>query len=335
LHDRIVTAIRPEKGSVVFKYSATRGRVPLAGAILVSVALAVSACSASGTTAAPGNTSSGAATGTGSDPLLAKAPVATKDLIIPASTMAAIQKRGKLIVAEALDAPLLSQQDPTNPNSVTGFDAELAKMLAIYILGKPSVEIVPPATETREAMLANGTVDVVFNTYTITPQRATQVDFAGPYFTSGLAVAVKSDNKTITGIADLGGKTVIVGANTPAVTAVPAKQPTATLVSFATDPEAVQALIQGRGEAYVQDYTLLASDAASEKQIKVVGQPFTSEPYGIGLKLGDSAFKDFINTWLTSIEKSGLWGQAWKTTLGTVVESSTPTPPAIGSVPGS
>jgi glutamate transport system substrate-binding protein len=318
----------------MFKKPATRGRVPLFGAVLVSVALAVSACSG-GTTALPGDAASGAVTGTGSDALLAKAPVAAKDLIIPASTMETIKKRGKLIVAEALDAPLLSQQDPTHPDSVTGFDAELAKMLAVYILGKPSVQIVPPASETREAMLANGTVDVVFNTYTITPERAKQVSFAGPYFMSGLAVAVKSDNTTIKGISDLGGKRVIVGANTPAVTAVPEEQPTATLVSFATDPQAVQALIQGRGDAYVQDYALLASDAASEKKIKVVGQPFTSEPYGIGLKLGDAKFKDFINTWLKSIQDSGLWGQAWKTTLGTVVDSAIPTPPAIGSVPGS
>ncbi|TAM70422.1 MAG: glutamate ABC transporter substrate-binding protein [Microbacteriaceae bacterium] len=317
----------------MFKNPTIRRRVPMIGALVVSVALAVTGCSG-GAASVPGS-SPGGATGTGGDALLSKAPVAASSLIIPDSTMATIKKRGKLIVAEALDAPLLSQQDPTDPSKVTGFDAELAKMLAIYILGKPSVEIVPPASETREAMLANGTVDVVFNTYTITTQRAEQVDFAGPYFTSGLAVAVKSDNTTIKSIKDLGGKTVIVGANTPAVTEVPKQQPTATLVSFGTDPEAVQALVQGRGEAYVQDYTLLASDAASDNKIKVVGQPFTSEPYGIGLKHGDSAFKKFINTWLTSIQEKGLWGQAWKTTLGTVVDSSIPTPPAIGSVPGS
>jgi glutamate transport system substrate-binding protein len=113
------------------------------------------------------------------------------------------------------------------------------------------------------------------------------------------------------------------------------KQPTATLVPFATTPQGVQALIQGRGEAYVQDYVLLASSSSSNKAIKIVGQPFTSEPYGIGLKHGDSKFKDFVNTWLTTIQAKGLWGQVWKTTLGTVTDSPIPTPPAIGSVPGS
>ncbi|WP_223693209.1 glutamate ABC transporter substrate-binding protein [Leifsonia poae] len=308
-----------------------RKKAMAAGMMLAAVTLAVTACSSN--TALPGSGSSAGSTNAAS--VFADAPVAKADLILPNSTMEAIKKRGKLIVAEALDAPLLSQQDPTNPDQVTGFDADLAKLLAIYILGKPNVEIVPPASETREAMLQNGTVDVVFNTYTITPERATQIDFAGPYFESGLAVAVKSDNDKIKSIKDLAGKNVIVGANTPAVTEVPKQVPTAKITAFATDPAAVQALIQGRGDAYVQDYTLLASDAASEKQIKVVGEPFTKEPYGIGLKHGDSDFKSFINTWLKTIQKDGQWGKAWKTTLGTVTDSAIPTPPAIGSVPGS
>ena len=312
-----------------------RSKLPAAGALVAALALTLGACSSgSGSSAVPQD-DAGSGAGAESSAVFADAPVADDDLILPGSTMEAIRERGTLVVAEALDAPLLSQQDPTNPDSVTGFDADLAKLLAIYILGEPNVEIVPPASETREALLANGTVDVVFNTYTITEERAEQVSFAGPYFSSGLAVAVKSDNDDIKGIEDLGGKTVIVGANTPAVTAVPEEQPTATLVDFATDPQAVQALIQGRGDAYVQDYTLLASNAAANDQIKVVGQPFTTEPYGIGLKHGDTDFKEFINEWLLKIQEGGQWGAAWKASLGTVVESDIPTPPAIGSVPGS
>ena len=307
-----------------------RRKSAVAGVLLAAVTLAVTACS--GNTALPGSDASSTASG---DSVLAGAPVAKADLILSGSTMEKIKKRGKLIVAEALDAPLLSQQDPTDPSKVNGFDAELAKLLAIYIIGKPNVEIVPPASETREAMLQNDTVDVVFNTYTITEERAKQVAFAGPYFESGLAVAVKSDNKDIKSEKDLDGKNVIVGANTPAVTEVPKIAPKATVTAFGTDPAAVQALIQGRGDAYVQDYTLLASDAASEKQIKVVGQPFTKEPYGIGLKHGDDDFKKFVNEWLKTIQKDGQWGKAWKTTLGTVTDSDVPTPPEIGSVPGS
>jgi glutamate transport system substrate-binding protein len=310
-----------------------RGLVLLASAATV---VALSACSSgAGSSAVPGADPTASAAASSLDSVYANAPVAEAAALIPGSTMEKIKQRGKLIVAEALDAPLLSQQDPTNPDDVEGFDADLAKMLAIYILGEPNVEIVPPASETREALLANGTVDVVFNTYTITEERAKQVDFAGPYLESGLAVAVKSDNTDISGIDDLGGKTVIVGANTPAVTAVPEEQPTATIVSFATDPQALQALTQGRGDAYVQDFTLLASHAIDDKSIKVVGQPFTTEAYGIGLKKDDSEFKSFVNDWLLKIQADGSWAKIWDATLGSAVESSAPTPPAIGSVPGS
>lgn len=267
--------------------------------------------------------------------LLTGAPIADAAAIPPGSTMERIKKRGKLIVAEALDAPLLSQQNPTNPDEVTGFDADLAKLLAVYILGKPEVEIVPPATETREALLANGTVDVVFNTYTITPERSEQVTFAGPYFLSGLAVAVKTGTTGIKGIDDLAGKKVIVGANTPAVTEVPKRQPTAAVISFGTDPQAVTALLQGRGDAYVQDLTLLASNAKANPRLTVVGNPFTTEPYGIGLKHGDTDFKQFVNDWLKKIQDNGQWAAAWRNSLGTVVDADPPTPPAIGSVPGS
>jgi glutamate transport system substrate-binding protein len=304
-----------------------------AAAVLVGLALTATACSSSSSGGATGVPAGNPSASASANDLYSNALVASAADILPNSTMAAIKKRGKLIVGEALDAPLLSQQDPTT-RDVTGFDADLAKLLAIYILGKPSVEIIPPATQTREAMLQNGTVDVVFNTYTITTQRAAEVDFAGPYFDDGLAVAVKSSNTTITGIGSLAGKTVIVGADTPAVTEVPKQQPTSKLTTFGTDPEAVQALTQGRGDAYVQDETLLASDAATNSQIKVVGSTFTSEAYGIGLKHGDATFKDFIDNWLLKTEQNGTWGKVWQATLGTVTHSSVPTPPKIGSVPG-
>jgi glutamate transport system substrate-binding protein len=294
------------------------------------LALVIAGCGSGGESAVPPEGGE-----TTSQDLLADAPVADEAAILPGSTMERIKDRGRLIVAEALDAPLLSQQNPTNPDEVTGFDADLAKLLAVYILGKPEVEIVPPATETREALLANGTVDVVFNTYTITEERAEQVAFAGPYFESGLAVAVKSGTTDIKGIDDLAGKTVIVGANTPAVTEVPKRQPTANVITFGTDPQAVTALLQGRGDAYVQDLTLLASNADANPQLTVVGDPFTTEPYGIGLKHGDDDFKTFVNDWLKKIQDGGQWEQAWQSSLGTVVEADPPTPPAIGSVPGS
>lgn len=312
-----------------------RRRFSLITASMAVAALTVTGCGGGSDTAADSGGNSGGESEANLEAPFAEAPVADDSLILSGSTMEEIREEGTLVVGAALDAPLLSQQDPTNPDDVSGFDITLAKLLATYIIGEPNVEIVPPATETREALLGNGTVDVVFNTYTITDERAEQVSFAGPYYSSGLAVAVRADNEDITGIEDLGGKKVIVGANTPAVTTVPEEQPSAELVTFGSDPQAVQALLQERGDAYVQDIVLLASNAASQPDMKVVGQPFTSEPYGIGLEKGDEEFKEFINTWLETIDEEGLWGEVWQNSLGTVIESDVPEMPEIGSATGS
>ncbi|GAA5187712.1 glutamate ABC transporter substrate-binding protein [Rugosimonospora acidiphila] len=316
--------------------------VPRKSAALAAVAaatvLAVAACGggSGSSSSAAGSTSNSGLGGSGvlAQSVYDSAPVAPASAIPAGSTMAMIKQKGQLTIGAALDAPLLSQQDPTN-GKIEGFDADLAKLLAKYITGTTNVKTVTIGTQTREAMLSSKQVDAVFNTYTITPERASQVAFAGPYMSSGLAVAVKSSDNSIHSVKDLSGKTVIVGANTPAITELPKAAPNSKQVAFGTDPEAVQALTQGRGVAYVQDLTLLASDAKANPAIKVVGQPFTSEPYGIGLNHDDAQFKTFVNNWLKTIESDGIWAKVYQATLGSVVQGPVPTPPAIGSVDGS
>ncbi|MEU6779953.1 glutamate ABC transporter substrate-binding protein [Nonomuraea angiospora] len=297
-------------------------------AVVAVSLLGLAACGESSSPAVPGAPSE-----KGSD-VLAKAPVAAAADILPGSTMEKIKQRGELLVGGSLDAPLLSQQNPAT-GEVEGFDADMGKALAKYILGEPKVKIVNSASETREALLANGTVDVVFQTYTITEERAKQVAFAGPYYTSGLTIAVK---KGATGIAkpeDLNGKKVLAGANTPAIPAIKKLAPQAEIITFGSDPECVQALKQDRGVAYVQDETILIADAKKDPSIEIVTKPFTVDPYGIGLKHGDDQFKKFVNDWLKKTQDTGVWQDIWKKSIGTVVTGDAPQPPQIGSVPGS
>ncbi|SFI85489.1 glutamate transport system substrate-binding protein [Streptosporangium canum] len=300
-------------------------------AVAAVAMVGLSACSGtdSGSSAVPGVPGE-----TKGGDLLAKAPVAAAADILPGSTMEKIKQRGELIVGGSLDAPLLSQQNPTT-GEVEGFDADMGKALAKYIIGEPKVKIVNSASETREALLSNGTVDVVFQTYTITPERAKQVAFAGPYYSSGLSLAVRKGTAGIAKPEDLNGKTVIAGANTPAIPAIKKLAPQAKIVTFGSDPECMQALKQERGDVYVQDEMLLVANAQKDPSVQVVGQPFTTDPYGIGLKHGDEQFKKFVNDWLKKIQGDGLWQQTWKNSIGTVVQGEAPTPPQIGSVPGS
>lgn len=297
--------------------------------VTAALVLALTGCGGTAGSTGPGGDSP---VGEGFAAVLESAPVAAEADLPQSPTLDAIRERGQLVVGGSLDAPLLSQQNPTT-GEIEGFDAYMGKLFAKYVLGEPKVEIVNSASETREALLANGTVDVVLQTYTITEERAEQVAFAGPYYESGLAIMAPRDSG-ITGVEDLGG-TVIAGANTPAIPAIEEHAPGAEIVTFGTAPECLEALRQGRGDAYVQDMSVLLGDADKYPELQVVGEPFTEDPYGIGLPKDDPAFKQFVNDWLEKIYADGTWAGAWKASIGTVVEGESPKPPEIGSVPGS
>ncbi|MFD5830915.1 glutamate ABC transporter substrate-binding protein [Lentzea sp. NPDC060358] len=261
--------------------------------------------------------------------LLAKAPVYAGQ-VTPGSAVDRIRARGKLVIGGSQDAPLLSQLDPVS-GELTGFDAYLGKLLARYLLGEPDTELLSATSETREPLLSNGTVDVIIQTYTITPARRERVSFAGPYYRSGQSIAVRKGTTGIATPAGLAGKTVIVGANTPGVKAVRDAAPTARIVEFGSDPECLTALKQGRGEAYVQDQAILVADASKDGELQLVGEPFTEDPYGIGIRHGDAEFTAVVNDWLREIGESGLWQDVWRQTIGTVVTGDAPAPPAIAS----
>jgi glutamate transport system substrate-binding protein len=204
---------------------------------------------------------------------------------------------------------------------------------AVVGLGTQSSPTLTSATRTsatREALLDNHSVDVVFTTYTITPAREKLVGFAGPYFDDGLGIAVRSGTTDITSPADLAGKIAVTESGSTVPSAIKAVAPTAKIQLFDNDAECLEALEQGRADAYVLDQGVLAGDAVSNPGIKVLSRTFDSQPYGIGVPLQEAAFKAFINTWLEKIEADGTWAKLWKATIGTAVSGSAPTPPTVG-----
>ena len=306
----------------------------LVGAALAVAALVLAGCADSG---APPPPVPGQADTSGYDQIIAGSPVADPASIPAGSWADKIKQRGKLIRGGADSGPLFSIKDPAT-GKVTGFDAGLAAMLAHYITGKTgddTVELVATTVDTRETLIQNGTVDAVFATYTITPARAKKVAFAGPYYNSGAAIMVKADDDAIKSVNDLNGKTVATEANSTAVLALQKFAPQATPLLFQEDAQCVAAVQQGRAAAYVLDQAILISDASTNPAVKVVGEPFTQEPYGIGLPLADPAAKQFVNDWLTKIYADGSWAKLWSATVGTVVKGDPPATPKLGSVEGS
>lgn len=309
-----------------------RRRIAVVAVALVGVALAAAGCGG-GNTGTPGG--DGSSKSSAKDPaqkLIDGAPVATS---LPDSpTLKKIKADGKLVYGGTNTAPLFSLSDPRT-GQLTGFDADLAKMLAKYITGKPNTQLKQVTVDTREALLQNHSVGAVFATYTITPDRAKKVAFAGPYYSSGDSILVKKTNTDIKKPSDLNGKKVATETASTAAADLKKFAPKAKVQLFPENNDCLQAVQQGRVDAYVLDQGILIGDASTNDDVKVVGQPFTSEPYGIGLPKDDPAMKKFVNDWLKKIQADGTWAKLWKATIGTVVPGKAPKPPEIGSVEGS
>lgn len=251
------------------------------------------------------------------------------------TTMATLQDKGKIVVGTKFNQLGSGLKNPTT-GELEGFDIEIAKLVAIGLYGGTlddigdKIEFKETVSGVREAVIQGGDVDMVVATYTINDNRKKQVDFAGPYVIDGQTVMVKSDNTTIKAITDLNGKKVCSGTGSTTPDNLKAKQITPSeLVLRATYPECADELRQGRVEAVVTDRgILLGLVEGSSRAFKLVDIDVSEEPLGIGLKKGDDAFREFLNTRLEEIYKSGEWADAYERTLGKL-GLPTPEPPAV------
>jgi glutamate transport system substrate-binding protein len=82
------------------------------------------------------------------------------------------------------------------------------------------------------------------------------------------------------------------------------------------------------GPYYVAGQDIMVA-AGSPEDFELVGNPFTEEPYGIGLAKGDDEFRTFINDVLEEAYESGAWAEAWDRTAGAITDTEAPEPPDV------
>ncbi|KRC58298.1 ABC transporter substrate-binding protein [Agromyces sp. Root81] len=234
------------------------------------------------------------------------------------TTMATLAEAGEVTIGTKFDQPLFGLLDP-NTNSPVGFDVEIAKIIASELgIDEENIEWVETVSANREPFIQNGEVDFVVATYTINDKRKEVVSFAGPYYMAGQSILVLADNDDIKSEEDLVGQPVCsVTGSTPA-----AKLTEIGAVPFLTDTysNCLEPLRSGQVVAVSTDNVILAGLAAqNEGEFKVVGEPFTEEPYGIGLALEDTEFRDWINDVLEEAYEDGRYEEAWNSTAGAVL----------------
>ncbi|MEU9763449.1 glutamate ABC transporter substrate-binding protein [Streptomyces sp. NPDC047987] len=248
-------------------------------------------------------------------------------------TWTAARKRGHLRVGAKEDQPYLGEKDPAT-GTYSGFDIEIARMTAASLGFDPkTIRFRTIASANRETALQNGQIDYYVGTYTINDLRKKLVGFAGPYYMAGQSLLVRTDEHDIHGPQDLAGRTVCSAAGSTPYQRIAAEYPKAVLVAYDTYSICVDNLLTYQVDAVTTDDAILLGFAAkAPKEMKVVGKPFSREPYGIGVPRNDNALRFALDDALEANETNGNWKKAFEATLG-LSGTPAPTPPPIDRYP--
>jgi glutamate transport system substrate-binding protein len=268
-------------------------RIAGAFAGIAIAALALTACN-SGTPGAP----AGGDGDTGGDGAAADRPweVATEVDLTGSPTYDKMVEQDGVVVGVKNDQPGLGYEDATTGER-SGFDVQIARWIAAslgFSEDQITYQTIPSAN--REQALVNGDIDYYVGTYSITDARKEQISFAGPYLITGQGLLVAADNTDINGPDDLAGKIVCsVTGSTPLQRIRDEYNPGDT-VEYDTYSQCVEQLKQGSLDAITTDEAILAGYVAQEPDaLKIAGEPFSEERYGVGIPKDDDALKDWIN----------------------------------------
>ena len=165
-------------------------------------------------------------------------------------TLDEIKSSGKLVIGVFSDKNPFGYVDENG--EYAGYDIELAKRLG-EDLGV-EVEYVSTEAASRVEYLQTGKVDIVLANFTVTDERAEQVDFASPYMNVALGV-VSHDDNVITDLSQVGDGEVIVITGTTAETYLTANNPEIKLQKYDTYASAKTAFENGTGVAWANDNT--------------------------------------------------------------------------------
>lgn len=194
-----------------------------------------------------------------------------------------------------------------------GYDVYFAERLAKDLGVK--VEYVSTEAANRVEYLKTGKVDVILANFTVTKERAEEVDFALSYMKVALGV-VSPDDKLITDPDDLNGKKLIVAKGTTAETYFEENYPDVELVKFDQYTEAYNALLDGRGDALSTDNTEVLAWALQNDGYSVgipsLGNTDTIAP---AVSKGNDTLKDWINKEIESLADEEFFHKDYKETL--------------------
>lgn len=208
------------------------------------------------------------------------------------------------------DQPGLGLDEGGTP---VGFDVDVATYVAGELGYTPDqIEWTEAASANRESFLQQGTVDLIFATYSITDERRQVVDFAGPYYIAQQDILTQADNTDINGPDDLAGKTLCSASGSRSANNIVDSEDEgglgvdAQLREAGNYSECLELLGNGTVDAVTTDNTILAGFAAQNPgQYRVVNNAFGEEKYGVGLPDGSTELCEEVNAAITKMWEDG------------------------------
>jgi polar amino acid transport system substrate-binding protein len=257
-------------------------RLCVAPLSLLCVAAIVGCGSSSSSTS---SSSASASSATGSASASSTGANAAVVALVPSS----VKSKGTLsVAADASYAP--NEFIATDGHTVIGMDPDLVKALAAVMGLKANVTNV--TFDSIIPGLAAGKYDMGASSFTDTKAREKTVDFV-TYFSAGTSFYTKASGGTsVTGLADLCGKTVAVEKGTTEETDATAQgakckaagKPGVTVLTFPDQNGANLALSSGRAQLVMADSPVADyAVAKSNGQFKIVGTTYGTAPYGLAL----------------------------------------------------
>lgn len=229
-------------------------------------------------------------------------------------SIADIKQSGKLIIGVFSDKAPFGYID--KDGNYQGYDVYFAERLAKDLGVKAEYISLEPANRVEYAK--TGKVDIVLANFTVTKERAEQVDFALPYMKVALGV-VSPAKDNITSIEQLKDKLLIVAKGTTAETYFAKHHPEVKLLKFDQYTETFNALLDGRGAAFSTDNTEVLAWAMKNPDFKVgitsLGDLDTIAP---AVQKGNKELLAYINDEIKKLGAENFFHKNYEATLAPI-----------------
>src|SRR5215475_7884439 len=250
---------------------------------------------------------------------LLTAALAMPTLAAKAAGLDEIKKRGLIVATEDDFRPFEFVKD----GQPTGFDNELIEDLRKYAPFEIKQQILPWIGIL--AGVSTGKYDVAITAAIITKVRKKSLDFTSPIADATHYYVKRKDDKSISGIKDLNGKTVGVQAGSallarlPELAAMLEKEggKLGKVVEYTSYPEAYQDLALGRVDYVVNTVINIKTLVAEKPAVFEVGQPVSGKSFPAwAVAKGNTELLELLNGFIAKEKENGRFAELQKKWFG-------------------